>query len=301
MAFPLRPSEVFGSKPSGSSRRPDYLFIDVQHGLCNRLRALASAAVIGERTGRQVVVVWRPDDHCEARMEDLFHSPFPVLDDGVSARRLAARSYNYMEIEPGSVFQEPVEIAETDGDVYIRSAYTLTSSLTDQPAENRFLRRLVPVQPVTALVARVSEPFDIALHVRMATGPAFDHIPAESPANWPAHRHTELSEWRQKSHVSHFIPRIETLLVDRPDARIFVAADLPAGYETLRSKFGHRVSALSRDCYDRSARQLQYALADLILLSRSAHFLASTWSSFSDVAQRIAPPGRPVERSGLDF
>lgn len=41
------------------------LIIDVQHGLGNRLRAMTSAATIAQCTGRDLVVVWRADHHCE--------------------------------------------------------------------------------------------------------------------------------------------------------------------------------------------------------------------------------------------
>jgi hypothetical protein len=40
---------------------------------------------------------------------------------------------------------------------------------------------------------------------------------------------------------------------------------------------------LPRNLYDRSAQQLQYALADMLLLALSRRFLGSVGSSFSDV------------------
>ena len=47
--------------------------------------------------------------------------------------------------------------------------------------------------------------------------------------------------------------------------------------------------------------QLQYALADMILLTATDRFLASTWSSFSDITARLMRPERPYEKSGIDF
>ncbi|GAB4264904.1 MAG: hypothetical protein Kow0013_12590 [Pararhodobacter sp.] len=280
-----------------------YLFIDVQHGLCNRLRALASAAVIAEATGRELVVVWRPDHHCEARLCDLLEYDGLVIeeaDPGILSRQ-ARRVYNYMEVEPGARFKEPIDLSGVEGDVYIRSAYTLEGPLRDDRAENRFLQGLRPSRAVLELVQSIPQPSDLALHVRMATGPAFDHLSYESPANWPPERHRELIEWRQKSDISRFVARLDALMIAQPVNSIFVAADLPATYAALIERYGDRVRHLPRDRYDRSARQLQYALADLMLLSAAPMFLASTWSSFSDVAQRLARPGRRTERSGIDF
>ena len=57
------------------------LFVDVQHGLCNRLRALVSGAAIAARTGRQLVVIWVPDHHCEARIGDVLRYPGMVIEE----------------------------------------------------------------------------------------------------------------------------------------------------------------------------------------------------------------------------
>lgn len=280
-----------------------YLFIDVQHGLGNRLRAMASAAVIAKAAGRKLVVIWRPDHHCEARISDLLNYSGPVIEDDAAdlLRHCSARVYNYMEIEEGASFQEPVVLDDIAGDVYVRSAYGLESALRDIAAEVRFLRGLRPSSAVLNLVNTVPHPSDVAVHVRMATGPAFDHLSYESPANWPQERHEELSEWRRKSDISRFVERLDPLLEDGVASSIYLAADLPATYAAFVERYGDRVRYLSRTVFDRSAQQLQYGLADMMLLSAAPLFLASNWSSFSDIAQRLARPGRRFEQSGIDF
>lgn len=287
--------------PAHVLRKPLFV-IDVQHGLCNRLRALASAAVLAEVSGRQLVVVWRTDAHCGARAGDLLHLGLPVIEDGTAdqLRERDARVYNYMEIEPGARFGEPVR-TEGAREIYVRSAYVLESPQADARAETAFLRALRPAGPVLDLVATQPGPFDLAVHIRMATGPEFDHLAHESPANWPEERHRELTEWRQNSHVRHFVARLDALVAERAATRIFAAADLAASYAILTERYGDRLHVLPRDLYDRSPRQMQFALADLILLTRAPHFLASAGSSFSDMAQRLARPGRKLERSGMEF
>lgn len=280
------------------------LFIDLQHGLCNRLRALISAQAIAERTGRELVVIWRLDDHCQARIGDLLSHDYVVIEEDQVAdrlRALAARVYNYMEIEPGSNFQEPIELAGISGDVYIRSAYTLVSSHSSRGAEDRILRALRPVEAVLEIAGRVAGRAPLAAHIRVATGPAFDHLAFEAPHNWPAHRHEELIRWRKESDVGRFIARLDQLIAEDRAERVFIAADRPESYEVLQERYGARLSMLERDLYDRSALQMQYALADLIHLASARYFLGSTWSSFSDVAQRIAPASRKAEFSGVDF
>lgn len=280
------------------------LFIDAQHGLCNRLRAMSSAASVAKRTGRELVVIWRPDAHCEARLSDLLDYAGPVIetDHADQLRARCGRIYNYMEIEEGSCHEAPIldgSDRDWQGDVYVRSAYPLKGLHVDPEEDQRFLLGLRPTQAVQELVSRVAHPFDVAAHIRMAGGPQYDHLAFEAPTNWPEHRHRELTEWRQKSHRDVFIHRLDGLMAKAES--LFVAADLPETYDILAERYGTKLVWLERDLYDRSPRQLQYALADLLLLASARHLLGSTWSSFSDMAARLARPGQPFERSGIDF
>ncbi len=287
--------------------RPARLFIDVQHGLCNRMRAMASAASIAARTDRELVVVWCRDPHCQADLTDLFRYDGAVIDNRADAdhcRASASQVYNYMEIEPDARFQEPIlpdAAAFAGGDVYVRSAYSLTSLHQNHDDEQLFLRALEPTAAVSALVRSVRHPNRVALHVRASTGAGYDHLPYEAAHNWPPERHAELSEWRAKSQPERFIARLDGLIADCRADTVFLAADLPEIYDLFTQRYGPRVAMLPRPIFDRSSEQHQYALADLMLLTAADLFLASTWSSFSDVAQRLARPNRLVEKSGADF
>lgn len=294
-----------GPGPGVLSSRPR-LFIDAQHGLANRLRAIASAASIAARAGYELFVVWRPDHHCECRMSDLFDYSGPVIEDGLAdlCRAHAAADYNYMEIEEGARHEAPIMIppgAEARGDVYVRSAYTLRSPWRRLEDEQVFLQGLVPAAPVLELVAGVPRPSSLSAHVRMATGPGYDHLGPEAPDNWPAHRHREIVEWRERSHSSRFIARIDALVEEGAAETIFLAADLPETYDLFADRYGARLRHLPRRVFDRSEEQLQYALADMLLLTAANRFLGSTWSSFSDITARLLRPGIPVEKSGIDF
>lgn len=283
-----------------------YLFLDAQHGLCNRLRAVASGAVVAHATGRELVVIWRPDAHCEARLPDLLDYSGLVIETEVADQLRASSGlvYNYMEIEEGSNHEGPIlagEDASWTGDVYIRSAYPLKGPYEDFGGEQRFLRALRPASPVLELMEELPRSYDVTAHIRMAGGKAFENLAYESAANWPEHRHRELAKWRGKSHSDRFISRVDALLAEGRAETIFVAADLPETYNTLLRCYGSRLHWLKRDLFDRSPRQLQYALADLLLLTAGRHFLGSPWSSFTDVAQRLANPYRPFEVAGIDF
>lgn len=280
------------------------LFIDAQHGLCNRLRVIASGAAIARATGRELVVVWVPDAHCEGLISDVLSYSGPVLSTAqaaAEARHQSAQALSYLEIEPGAVPGWPVLEQPVAGDVYVRSADRLVSPHRSLAAEQAFLRGLRPSAAVQSLIARVPHPSQLSLHIRMGTGPGFDHLPWEAPSNWPPERHAELVAWREKSHLRHFVARLDALVGTGQAETIFVAADLPETYAALTERYGPRLRYLPRDLYDRSARQLQFAMADLLLLTAAERFLASTWSSFSDIARRLARTGWMVEQSGRDF
>ena len=98
--------------PSLLLRRPK-IFVDAQHGLGNRLRAIASAGAIATHTGRELVIIWQPDDHCDCRYHDLFEIGGAVLDQGFhdDPAITGIDLFNYMEVEPGSAKDQPITLS----------------------------------------------------------------------------------------------------------------------------------------------------------------------------------------------
>lgn len=274
-------------------------YIDVQHGLGNRLRAIGSAAAVAGATDRELVIVWQPDDHCDCRFSDLFAYDGAVIEESFIQSASHCDIYNYMAIEGGE--KNTLIRSEQMNDIYARSAFVLNSPHSKWARENRFIQSLKPVQPVLELVNSVRHPNDVSVHVRMSGGRKDEHLPYESRVNWTEEDHDLIDYWRSNSHYSRFTARINALIKEGKADRVFIAADSPEAYEEFRSAFPERLAWLERDVYDRSAKQLQYALADAVLLSRASLLLGSTWSSLSELAQRISVKGLKVEMSGKDF
>jgi hypothetical protein len=310
------PAEVVGraaplrlAAPGHSVRRAR-LFVDAQHGLGNRLRAIASAAAIAQATGRELVIVWQPDHHCEARFLDLFRHEGAVIETAFPQvfARAGGRLHNYMEVEPGAAKDAPILADEaqgaargTQGDVYVRSAYRLVSPHLRPGAERAFLLGLRPSAEVLELMRGVRRPNRVAAHVRMASGPAHEHLPWEAPGNWPARGHAEIAAWRARSDARFFIARLDALVAEGRAETIFLAADLPETYARFADRYGRRLAFLPRDRFDRSADQLRHALADALLLGAAELFLGSSWSSFSELAVTLSQRIARVEFSGQDF
>ena len=302
MSLSVRSCEQLAGHPPVAVIPKRKLYIDAQHGLGNRLRAIGSAAAIAEAADMELVIVWESDVHCECQFTDLFEYDGPVVRQSF-VRDAAARGidlYNYMPIEEGAAKSAAIRLDGTS-DVYVRSAFVLNSPHSNWTSENRFLHRLTPVEAVRQLVASVRQPCDLAAHVRMEAGAGRDDNDYDRPENWREEDHRLIHEWRAKSHYSNFINRIDALMKDGGVDRLFLAADLPETYDVFKERYGRRLVCLPRSLYDRSLEQLRYALADAIILSRTKLLLCSTWSSFSELAMRLAQEEIKVEMSGEDF
>ena len=288
-------------KPSFNVPRPK-LYIDAQHGLGNRLRAIASGAAIAQATDRELVIVWEPDSHCDCHFSDLFDHEGAVMDRGFAdmAAACGVDCVTYMELEPNSRKDKPISLRQGE-DFYARTAYVLNSPYTNREAENDFLQSLQPVEAVRGLVSSVRSPNDVAVHVRMAGGTGFEHLPYEASSNWKKSSHKKISRWRRKSHFYNFMARIDLLTSEGRAERIFLAADQPETYDEFCRRYGSRVAFLPRKLYDRSTEQLIYGLADAVLLGKAPLLLGSTWSSFSELAQRLSSQHKSIEMSGKDF
>lgn len=278
------------------------IFIDAQHGLGNRLRAIGSAAAIADATDRELVIIWEPDHHCEGKFSDIFECDSAVIEKAFLSDALekGCKVYNYMEIEDGSKKGAALDLSWS-GDIYARTAYVLNAVSSTWHTENRFLRELRPTPSVRDLVASVPSPNDVSAHVRMVGGAKYEHIAYEALENWTERSHAEIDYWRRKSHFSHFIKRIDTLISEGRADRIFLAADNSEAYDAFVGTFGGRIVYLPRELYDRSAEQLRFALADALLLGSASTLLGSNWSSFSELAMRLSPNITTIEMSGENF
>jgi hypothetical protein len=297
----LRLSGVALAAPEGRVR-PNRLFLDAQHGLGNRMRAMGSAAAIASATGRELVVVWQPDHHCECRLDDLFDYPGAVIAEGFlqDATASGLTVLNYMETEEGAAKDAPLKLGE-GCDAYLRSAYVIRHPASTWDSENRLLHRLQPCAAVRGLISGVPDHRDIALHIRMEGAGGTGLKSYDRAENWNAESHQDIVHWRGQSHYNRFLARLEQSLTKEPGARVFLAADLPETYRAFHAAHGDRIAWLDRPVFDRSALQLQYALADILLLARCRVLLGSHWSSFSEAALRMSQSITQHEMSGLDF
>lgn len=287
------------SPPTEMKKRK--IYVDAQHGLGNRMRSIASGAAIAKNSNRELIIIWEADNHCEAEMTDLFDYTGPLLQKAIARGELTdCDYYTYMEIEEGAVKDELI-LLDHDKDVYVRTSCCINSPLTSWEQENAFLKTLTPTSKVQSLTMPFHLGQHVAVHIRMEGAEGLDSHTYEQPDNWSEDGLKSLRHWREKSHYSHFIKRIDALFEDDPEARIFLATDQQDTYVLFKNLYGDKVEYLQRTCFDRSKTQIIYALADALLLSQCERLIGSTWSSFTEIAMRMTDGFNSIEMSGKDF
>jgi hypothetical protein len=288
------------------SHRP--LVIDVQHGLTNRLRALASAKAIAVRESRQLIIVWEQDKHCLAPLTELFSiiSGFGfIVDDAELARSIVQRAtftrYDYMVDGTAAV-----KSAEETG-LYIRTMdfipwngryngnhYDILHKLSGMtsPHVRAIISKYHDTLP-TEMPATFHENL-VGVHIRMVSRPLQD-VP-NLDAN-QLDRMELATAYRVSCHVKFFIRR---MLLFPHTTHFFVSSDSAEAYANLimHPELQTRVHYNdNHDCRDRSLHCVPYAAADLVLLSRTRFMLTSKWSAFSQVAANM---GSVKSENGCD-
>lgn len=262
------------------------IYIHAQHGLGNRLRAIASAASIAAAEERILSIIWERDMHCDCEFSDLFEYEGEVLTQMPSKFPNAIKQFNYMPNEEGSRKDELITCSPKE-DLLVKSAFSLNHPSASYESDNQFLRSLTPAAKVAELIQSVEVDNCIGVHIRMEGASGTQLKSYDSSENWLTKDHEAIQYWRDRSHYSHFVEKIKDLLKADDTLGIFLATDLPETYQAMKNEFPE-LKMLNRESYDRSAEQLQFALADLLLLANCQVFLGSTWSSFSEIAKRLS-------------
>lgn len=273
------------------------IIIDVQYGLGNRLRALISAMAISEMSRRELIVVWKPDLHCEATFSDLFIDDLNVLED-FQPESIESVVYDYMDNEKRRN-KELILNLNTEFDIYVKSAFSLDYDRRDILLENSFLRKLQCTPEINSIITNYDVKDKIGVHIRMGGGQGYTFNRWDSEEFWDEHAKERMYFWREKSHNKNFINEMKRMLKSHPELEFFVAADLKFIYDEVLEVFPGKIIKLDRPFYDRSKEQQKFGLADIILLSQTRLLLGSRWSTFSEIANRLG--GNEVRWSGIDF
>lgn len=289
------------------------VYIHVQYGLGNRLRVLGSALEFANRTGREAVVVWERDVHFGRLFSEVFDAEkvdFAVVDSLQPKWPLSALSkydsswkdfvfYNYLV--PGEEYKLVVD--DKQKNVYFKSSAIMNFKGTSWEGANEQLRRLQvnrKIVNLARLAVRGSFEKVGGVHIRNR-GLDEDILGVKDNRGLYSEKDAGLIEkWRKRTKYMTFVKVMRDMLRNGTVDRFFVASDC---YEVLGKLEGMfekgKIIYIERDCDDRGMQCGQYAVADLMVLSKTKVLLGSTWSSFTEAAMRFGGPKALL--AGTDF
>ena len=275
------------------------VYIHVQHGLSNRMRAYTSVKVMAERTNRELILIWEPDIHCDCYFHDLFTNPVKTITlEQLDLSK--CQCYNYIETEEGSKMSENID-DKIKKDIYIKSAYVIKNRTVSYTRTNNMLKTLTPVPEIQKEIDKYDTQHMVAVHIRMKAGKNYCDEPCEDPSNWTDEARHLIFTWRENSHYKKFAKEMQSMIKRSPSIQFYLAADLQETYDYLTQKFPNNITYYKRDTFDRSKDQIKSAVVDLWLLSKCHSMLGSYWSSFTEMAKRLGVPREKIKYAGAHF
>lgn len=309
--------KLLGKKRKGIDK-PRVIFVHVQYGLGNRLRALGSAMAFARRTDRVLVLIWVPDQHLNCKYTDLF----VTSDEFVISHKFGAREewpfenntksdanmkmvkwYNFMRVNGLQVNSSSVLVTDDKAfHLYISTCYVIQSPVTPFIIRTTssfwyVLKSLAPHLEVLKLVERYeSYPLSSMIGIHIRGRSIKSDISGVNAKDYTKESSRTTDYWRNLTQVDTFI---EEMRKQHEDQLFYVAADSVEVFRRLEKEFPSRIFYTPRNCDSRDMKCLPFALADILLLAQCSSLRGSYWSSFSELSTRIG--GARFLLAGIDF
>lgn len=281
---PVSEASVVG-RPSSCRATQASIIIHVQFGLANRLRALASAMVIANVTGRSLHIVWPQDDHCSCAFEELFTVSALCVTTALRVQSTLRETiqYDYMANHKGLLIE-----TDTEKDIYVKSAFRLRHSSVNTASLSWVLRSLIRpaadlwVEARSALIA-MRQCRAVGVHVRSLAPDA--ELSSTNYTNKEAL--VKLRQYRAGCKARSFLQSLGNLSVD-PSVCFFVASDDVNEISVLKARFREKVFHQAKSCSERTPQCLRTAVVDLYVLAGTTQLVGSEFSSFTEVAHLLS-------------
>jgi len=243
------------------------------HGLGNRVRVVLGARSLARVEGRRFFYVWQTGPQFDAKFSDLWK---------VSEREIALTTARVLSLR--YPFRDEtlrwLPEARNERVLQIRTPHALVLPDGATPWEEE-LQQLHPVEEISAAV---HEFFDAHL-----AGEPYIGVMVR------AHEHSHAATLKE-SPVEWYLTRMREIREIHPKIRFFVSADTREAELTVVENIPGAVALANKGGYN-SRAGLRSSVADLYLLAASSHVLAPHFSSFPELAQKLAGPGLRLETS----
>lgn len=252
------------------------IILEPQAGLCNRMRAIASAYQLAKELDTKLCIVWLCNTDCMAKFTDLFQKipnvelvEIPALFEAhTTALYQRWKTKKIMrrctETKKLGLYKNAGEVRKivSGRDVYIQS-YGVW-----YPHEKK-LDYFRPTEIIQRDIDRKKREFrDVCLGV---------HI-----------RRTDNIDAVEKSGTELFITRMQDEIQNNPEVGFFVASDSEQEKKRIQQLFGERIVTNENIVLRRDSKiGMQNAVIDLFLLANCKKILGSAQSSYSTMAATL--------------
>jgi hypothetical protein len=253
------------------------IIIQPRAGLCNRLRAIASAISLAEASNNKVHVIWEMSRECNSRFSDLFELPAEIyrLTELNSSSEIAA--FNSRMPQLFSRYQNCYIGQNLIGQIVNQQDwFTLTSKFRHLyistwnsfflPSSRLPFHVFIPRKHIRKVIEANNFDNMIGIHIRRSDNKeAIFHSPNEG-----------------------FVEQINTEIKTDDKLEFFLATDEPSVQTELVKEFPGRIVTHKKSSLDRNdSKAIRDAVIDLFSLASCRKLIGSYYSSFSRTAADI--------------
>lgn len=256
-------------------RQPSLVAVTgIHHGLGNRVRVVLGSRSLARLEGRAFFHTWHTGPEFGARFDELWQ-----VDDRVVSRttaRLLSLRYPFRDEK----LEWLDEKARARRVLLIRTPHALHLPTTAEPWE----AQLQALRPIAAIGDRVRDFFSS----RLAGAPYVGVMVRTHPNSHQATLRESPLDW--------YLGRMRDIRSERPGIQFFVSADTAEAQELIGRAIPGSHALVDKGGYN-TRQALQSAVSDLYLLAGATHILGPHFSSFPELAQKLAGPRLALETS----
>jgi len=249
-------------------------------GMCNRLRAIASAIRLAKATNRKLYCIWDPQNNCNIHYNDQFQPDFEIMRSGDWWRKLVLMTHGGATIRStglrfagtrytSRIAWGPIEVG--DEDILLIESGNWFSHRIDDIFINYELQRELYRQ------------HHLRTEVKSGLDNEFANISGGKKVVGVHIRGTDNNQCLSHSPLSVHIAVVDKKLNDVD--RILLATDDVAAAGAFRNRYGNRVVLASQPPAERgTVIGMRLAIHDLFLLSKCDIIVGSCGSTYSHAA-----------------
>lgn len=257
-------------------------------GLANRMRAIASAAMLAKRCNSPLRVIWFKDQGLNCRFDELFRTDLPysriqlaeaswldlLLYDRPRKRNFRMTRFPQQWLFNSCIREEEIIRKRDEGFDFTawgneNKKVHIASYITFVPYPYELLQALFrPNKEIEKAIDKITGSFDdhtIGIHIRR----------------------TDNIQSINLSPLTLFIEQIEKDIQKDERANFYLASDSPEDKAKLVELFGNRIRTHQFTTDRNSSKGIQDAATELFVLSRTQKIIGSAWSSFSEIAAQL--------------